>query len=65
MWILSQSNYSVVNSNQVKIFGIIGNTLWADDVARIGVFGTEDEAKKELKQIYDALIVGQESYSVG
>lgn len=64
MWILSKNGKCIVNSDITKNFYVDSIELMADDVP-IGIFGTEDEAKKELKQIYDALIAGQESYSVG
>lgn len=76
MWILSKkgngiinSNQGIVNSNQVKSFSITYSSydeyiLWADSIV-IGTFMTKDEAKKELLQIYNALVSGQDSYSVG
>lgn len=66
MWILGKSETKIINSNQVKSFEITSfdeNILWADDV-EIGVFITREEAKKELNQIYNALAVGQCSYSI-
>lgn len=65
MWILNKDERVVLNSNQVRSIGILGNDLLADGTICVGIFSTEDEAKKELKQIYDALIAGNESYSVG
>lgn len=66
MWILCKNDTRIVNSNQVKCFDITSfdeNILWADDI-ELGTFLTIDDAKKELKQIYNALAIGSYSYSV-
>lgn len=65
MWILSKDGKSLFNSNRVKGFHVEDNDLVADGDVLVAIFGTEYEAMQELKQIYDALIAGQESYSVG
>lgn len=71
MWIYSKDGNKLGNSNQIAFFKVseVANgydefLLYSDNTI-IGRFRTLDEAKKELKQIYDALIAGQESYSVG
>lgn len=64
MWVLSNGGNIIVNSDKTQSFFVVGNELYADDTI-LDIFRTDDEAKKELKQIYDALIAGKESYSVG